>query len=327
MPRGHKNKGRSRAKHHQAHAQIECVQGAEPSAEVEAVSPPVGHDDLAMSLSACTLQGAASPGSPDAASDVGAEGTIVGAKEEGSSASQAAGSPQPTGKNSISRKASMLLHFLLEKYEQEEPIKHADMAKLIGRKYLTHFPDILRRATEQMEFIYGLELKQANPSSLSYSLVSKLGLSPGENLRSRKDLSKKGLLMMLLGVVLLNGNRATEHQVWKFLNLLGLYAGQRHPIFGEPRKIITKDLVEESYLEYHLVPGSVPPCYEFLWGPRAYVETTKLTVLEALAKMNDTTPDAYPILYEQALKEKAERAGKKGESGDGSGARAIGHAS
>ena len=47
-------------------------------------------------------------------------------------------------------------------------------------------------------------------------------------------------------------------------------------IFGEPRKLITKDLVQKRYLIYRRVPNSDPPGYEFLWGPGAYAETTKM---------------------------------------------------
>ena len=41
----------------------------------------------------------------------------------------------------------------------------------------------------------------------------------------------------------------------------------------------------EGYLEYLQVPDSDPACYEFLWGPRAYVETSKFKVLEYLDKV------------------------------------------
>ncbi|XP_010598055.1 melanoma-associated antigen B4-like [Loxodonta africana] len=61
-----------------------------------------------------------------------------------------------------------------------------------------------------------------------------------------------------------NGNRATEEEVWEFLSVLGIYNGKRHFMFGDPRKLITKDLVQEEYLEYWQVPNSDPPCYEFL---------------------------------------------------------------
>ena len=59
------------------------------------------------------------------------------------------------------------------------------------------------------------------------------------------------LLMVLLGVIFMNGNRATVEEIWEFLSMLGIFAGRRHCIFGEPRRLITKDLVQKVYLNYH----------------------------------------------------------------------------
>ena len=87
--------------------------------------------------------------------------------------------------------------------------------------------------------------------------------------------SKSGLIMVLLGVIFMNGNRATEKEIWEFLSMLGIYAGRRHWIFGEPRRLITKDLVQKEYLNYRRVPNSDPPRYDFLWGLRACTETSE----------------------------------------------------
>ena len=56
-----------------------------------------------------------------------------------------------------------------------------------------------------------------------------------------------------------------------------------------------------KYLEYRQVAHSDPPRYEFLWGPRAHAETSKMKVLEFLTKVNDTVPSAFSIQYEEAL--------------------------
>ena len=83
-------------------------------------------------------------------------------------------------------------------------------------------------------------------------------------------------------------------------------------IFGESRKLITKDLVQKGYLNYRQVPKSDPPGYEFLWGLRAYAETNKMKVLEVLAKIQDTVPSSFPDLYDEALRHQVERAGLRG---------------
>ena len=63
-----------------------------------------------------------------------------------------------------------------------------------------------------------------------------------------------------------------------------------------------------KYLEYRQVAHSDPPRYEFLWGPRAHAETSKMKVLEFLAKVNDTVPSAFSMQYEEALRDEEERA-------------------
>ena len=81
-------------------------------------------------------------------------------------------------------------------------------------------------------------------------------------------LHKSGFLMVLLGIIFMKGNRATGKEVWEMLSVLGVYTGRRHWIFGEPRRLITKDLVQKKYLTSRQVPNADPPHYEFLWGPR-----------------------------------------------------------
>ena len=70
-----------------------------------------------------------------------------------------------------------------------------------------------------------------DPSSV-YTLVSNLDLSDSESMRGGWGLPKNGLLMPLLGVIYLNGNHAPEEKIWKFLNMLGIYDGRSHLIFG-----------------------------------------------------------------------------------------------
>uniref|UniRef100_A0A8C3VK43 MAGE domain-containing protein n=1 Tax=Catagonus wagneri TaxID=51154 RepID=A0A8C3VK43_9CETA len=254
------------------------------------------------------------PSSPKAGvSRPGSEAGAQSQEEKGASTAQAAPSTQSTRKDPLTRKAGMLVQFLLEKYKMKEPIMQAALLKIVNKKYEEHFPEILRRASERMELVFGLELKEVNCSSHTYSLVSKLSLPGDRGLSDERGLPKSGLLMTILGVIFMKGNHATEEEIWEFLNMLGVYAGKRHLIFGEPRrKLVTKDLVRLKYLEYRQVPDSDPPCYEFLWGPKAHTETSKMKVLEFLAKVNDTTPSAFSSQYEEALQDEEERAQARG---------------
>ena len=43
--------------------------------------------------------------------------------------------------------------------------------------------------------------------------------------------------------------------------------------------------VQEGYLVYRKVPDEDPACYEFLWAPQGYVETSKFKDLEYLDRV------------------------------------------
>ncbi|XP_032696693.1 melanoma-associated antigen B17 [Lontra canadensis] len=316
MPRGQKSRLRAREKRQQARGESQDLGGAQATAAVEEESPssPMPVREGAPLSSPATgppqkSQRARTTGSPDA--NLSGSSSDEGAKsqgEEGPSFPQFLPSPGSSHRDPLTEKAGMLVHFLLYKYKVKEPITEAEMLKVINKQYKEQFPEILRKTTERLELVFGLELKEVDPSSHSYAFVSKVGLPTEGRLSDGVGFPKNGLLMPLLGVIFMNGNRATEEEIWEFLNVLGVYAGRRHLLFGEPRKLITEDLVQEKYLEYRQVPNSDPPRYEFLWGSRAHAETSKMKVLEFLAKISDTVPSAFHSRYEEALRDEEERA-------------------
>ena len=52
------------------------------------------------------------------------------------------------------------MEFLLEKDTKKEPIIQNALLKVVSRKYWQPLPKILRRASECMELVFGLELKK-----------------------------------------------------------------------------------------------------------------------------------------------------------------------
>ncbi|XP_012498410.1 PREDICTED: melanoma-associated antigen B1-like [Propithecus coquereli] len=321
MPRGRKSKLRAREKRQQNRAQTQGLRGPQATAEKEEECPSSPPSSCSAPVAGSAppscppafipqeSQGAPPSSSPDAGVACARSDEDAKSQDEARpSTSQASSSTQSSQGDSLTRKASMLVQFLLEKYKKKEPIMKADMLKVVNRKYKQHFPEVLKRACDHLDLVYGLELKGVKPGDRSYTIVSKLGLSTEGCLSGNGGLPKTGLLMSLLSFIFMNGNRASEEQIWEFLNGLGIYAGRRHLIFGEPRQFITKDLVQEEYVEYRQVPNSDPACYEFLWGPRARAEISKMKVLEFLAKSNSTIPSSFPSLYEEALRDEEERA-------------------
>ncbi|KAK1346970.1 hypothetical protein QTO34_000830 [Cnephaeus nilssonii] len=158
--------------------------------------------------------------------------------------------------------------FLLSKYKLKQPIMKKDLLRIVGEDYQDRFCEMLKNASDEMETFFALHINEVDSRNLSYSLVSKLKLPN-------------------------NGRQ--------------VYPGKKHFVFGEPRKLIT-DFVRLKYLECHQVPDSHPPRSEFLWGPKAHLETSKMEVLEFCAKVNGTHPRAYPSCYEEALRDEEERA-------------------
>ncbi|XP_054977029.1 melanoma-associated antigen B4-like [Sorex araneus] len=296
MPRGQKSKLRARMKRQQTQGRNRNTMGAETKgAEGDQPSPSTA---------------AASEGT--AAGYSGADVLQLLEEEEGAEAqpstSRAALYFASTRKDPLVRRTCMVVQFLLEKYRMKEPITQAALLKIVSKRYKDSFPEVIRRVSERMELVFGLELRETYPSGHTYTLVSKLGSTGVGDEVCPGELPKMGLLMTLLGVIFMKGNRAIEEEIWDFLSMLGIFPGRRHLIFGEPRKLITQEFVQERYLEYQLIPHSDPPVYEFLWGPRAYTETTKMKVLEVIAKINDNIPSNFPDMYEEALRDEEERA-------------------
>ncbi|XP_032745259.1 melanoma-associated antigen B4-like [Rattus rattus] len=320
MPRGNKSKGRSRAKRQQTRGgESQILQGAQPTVKEEETAPPsLVQGDAPSSPGVDTPQESQEPasyGSPEldvpcSVYDVDAEGSVADAEDRSAHFSKIAAAIQSARRDPLTRKANVLIEFMMEKFKVKEPFTQADMLRVINKKYKVHFTEILRRISVRLELVFGLELKVVDPSSQSY-MLGKLGLSTEGSLSGSSGLPKTGLLMTLLGVIFMKGNHATEEEVWEFLKVVGIYPGKSHVIFGEPQEFITKDLVEENYVVYQQVPGSEPPSYEFRWGPRAYAETTKMKVLEVIAKINNTSPSFFTSMYEEAMIDEANRAARR----------------
>ncbi|CAH6780423.1 Mageb4 [Phodopus roborovskii] len=331
MPRGQKSKARAREKRRQIQDEAQGLKDAQAKAAEKEESPSSStHDseDAVASTSTASLPQKSKP--QGEASTITAGRRVArrrsgkgarGRREQSPSCSKAPHSTESPQSDLLSRKTGMLMQYLLCKYKMKQPMNKGEMLKIINKRFKEQFPEILKKASERIQLVFGLEVKQIKPNGSYYTLVSKLDPSIGGTLTTGLPFPQNGLLMPLLGVIFLNGNRASEAEIWEFLNILGIYDGKAHIIFGEPRKLVTKDLVKEKYLEYRKVADSDPPTYEFLWGPRAHAETTKMKVLEFLAKVNETIPQAFPSHYEEALKDQEERAQAEAVGRDGTNAK------
>ncbi|CAK7313518.1 Melanoma-associated antigen B3 [Vulpes lagopus] len=328
MPRGQKSKHRTRTrtreKRHQSQGDSQSNEGVQsPEAQEESPisSSPVLEGNT-QSLSA--------PESPSTFQEsCGASSTtIIPSDISGTRSDEGENSqdeenlyfsePLPSSESEcldiLTMKVSLLEQFLLYRYKMKQPIMKEDILNIIGQNYKDHYSEILKQASEHIEIIFAVDLKEIDSTGHSYDLVSKVKLPNNGRVRAGRGLPKTGLLMTVLGVIFMKGNCAAEEDIWKFLGMMRVYAGRKHFIYGEPRKLITKDLVRLQYLEYRQVSNSDPPRYELLWGPKAQAETSKMQVLEFLAKVSDTVPSAFSIRYEEALRDEEERVQARGSA-------------
>ncbi|XP_053436048.1 melanoma-associated antigen H1 [Nycticebus coucang] len=116
--------------------------------------------------------------------------------------------------------------------------------------------------------------------------------------RSNFQGTKKSLLMSVLALIFIMGNSAKEALVWKVLGKLGVQPGRQHSIFGDPKKIVTEEFVRRGYLMYKPVPSSSPMEYEFFWGPRAHVESSKLKVMHFVARIRNRCSKDWTCNYD-----------------------------
>ncbi|XP_041495406.1 melanoma-associated antigen B3-like [Microtus oregoni] len=324
MPRDQKSKLQSQEKCHESEGTTQELQSAQAPATEESPSLPSPYMGIiTRTKSACRLQSTSKVlqralsttkfniGSPTRAN----EGDNYRIKRKQHS-SQASASTVKPPQSSLRSSVQTVVKYMMHMYEMKRPILKADMLKMITNKHRKRFSEILRQASFNIEVVFGVDLKEVDSPKHSYILVSKMDLPNNGTVNKGRGFPKTGLLMNLLGVISLRGNCATEEKIWEFLNKMKIYDGKKHFIFGEPRKLITQDLVKLKYLEYRQVPNSHPASYEFLWGPRSHAETSKMKILEFWAKINHTVPSAFESWYDEALKDEEEKAGAAVVLGD-----------
>ncbi|MBZ3883534.1 Melanoma-associated antigen 11 [Sciurus carolinensis] len=228
-------------------------------------------------------------------------------QDDDTSISEASPDPELSLINTLEKMVAELVKFLIAKYKTKEPITEAEMLESIIKEHKDYFPVVFRNACECMEVIFGIEVKEVDPISHSYMLVEMLNLTYYGKLSEDQGIPKTGLLILILGVIFMEGNHASEEKIWEMLSMIEVF-GKKKFISGDPKKLITRELVQEQYLVYQQVPSSSPPRYEFLWGPKSYAETSKMKVLEFFSKVSGNYPTSFSSLYREALRDEEERA-------------------
>uniref|UniRef100_A0A8C2RUR8 MAGE domain-containing protein n=1 Tax=Capra hircus TaxID=9925 RepID=A0A8C2RUR8_CAPHI len=169
----------------------------------------------------------------------------------------------------LNKMVANMVKFLLCKYRAKEPTSDAELLHTVLGGNQEHFPVVFRQAVECVLLVFGIDVRQVETAPI-YIMSGEQGLP------------KAGLLVVVLSLILQNGDRGPEEEIWRALNKMGVC----HCVFGEPRELLTQVWVREGYLEYRQVPDSDPARFEFLWGPRAFAETSKEKFTEYLLRVN-----------------------------------------
>nr|BAC39706.1 unnamed protein product [Mus musculus] len=76
----------------------------------------------------------------------------------------------------VDGKVDFLVNYMLYKYQVKEMMSMNDIMTLIVREDEDRFHEILMRASERVEMVFGLDVKEVDPINHCYALFIKLGL-------------------------------------------------------------------------------------------------------------------------------------------------------
>ncbi|KAK1346916.1 hypothetical protein QTO34_000776 [Cnephaeus nilssonii] len=140
-------------------------------------------------------------------------------EEEEDSTLEADPDPKNVPIDALDENVASLVNFLLLKYQMNELITKAEMLKIVSKGNEDHFIEIFLRTFMRMEIIFGLDLKEVDLTNHCYAIFIKMGLTYVGMLHDKKGMPKTGILILILAVIFMKGNRSTEEEIWQFLKL------------------------------------------------------------------------------------------------------------
>ena len=80
-----------------------------------------------------------------------------------------------------------------------------------------------------------MDVREVDHRKHIYTLVPTLGLACNGMVSDGHSMPKASLLVVVLGMILLEGNCAHE-EIWETVNDMGVYPWREHYIYGDPRE-------------------------------------------------------------------------------------------
>ena len=87
---------------------------------------------------------------------------------------------------------------------------------------------VFHQTSEYLQWVFGLEVKEVNPSEHTYILVPILGFNLNEMLRDGQRLPMTGLLVVILCLITVEDGHAPEEEIWGALRKMGVCPGREH---------------------------------------------------------------------------------------------------
>ena len=128
-----------------------------------------------------------------------------------------------------------LVCFLLLKYHTKEPTTKDEILNVVLREDGHHFPEAFPQTSECLQLVFGVDVREVDHRKHIYTLVPTLGLACNGMVSDGHSMPKASLLVVVLGMILLEGNCAHE-KIWETLNDMGVYPWREHYIYGDPRE-------------------------------------------------------------------------------------------
>ncbi|XP_065772920.1 melanoma-associated antigen 10-like [Muntiacus reevesi] len=193
-----------------------------------------------------------------------------------------------------------MVKFLLRKYRTKESTSDTELLNTVLRDNQEEYLVVFRQAVECILLIFGVGVKEVDPRKYIYIMVPSLGLTFDAMQRGVQGLPKAGLILQ-------NRDLGLEEEIWGALTKMRVYVVREHSMFGEPRELLTQVWVREGYLEYRQVPDCTPARFDFLWGPRAFVETSKEKFTEYLLRVNRRAFRSFSLPSAEDVREEVGR--------------------
>lgn len=206
----------------------------------------------------------------------------------------------------LRRLTADVVTYLLVANQKKYAIKRVDIIKHVIKEYAKCYARVLDGARVKLQKVFGIRLVELPDKKGQYMLINDIETNPEHSHLSwsKPENAQMGLLATVLAIIFMNDNSIADGELWHALKKLDVTAECHHPEFGDVHKLLSKDFVRQLYLEYRSVPNSDPVVHEFMWGPRAHEEVSKMELLDFVCQIygDGVQPDQWNSQYKEATK-------------------------